>query len=58
MRLKKYLSAFLAAAMILNTGAFNVKAAENGARAEGTNQVVSAPETVYTDLYGTSGQRT
>ena len=58
-RLKRYLSTFLAAAVILNTGAFDVMAAGNnaGARAgETANQAVSAPETVYVDSYGT-GER-
>lgn len=57
MQLKKYFSAVLAAAIVLNTGAFDVMAAGSTKEAAAENsQAVSAPETVYVDSFGT-GER-
>ncbi|MEY8392970.1 Ig-like domain-containing protein [Lachnospiraceae bacterium 45-W7] len=59
-RLKRYLSTFLAAAVILNTGAFDVMAAGSSSDTrvgESTNQAVSTPEKVYVDAYGVEGER-
>ncbi len=59
-RLKRYLSTFLAAAVILNTGAFDVMAAGSNAdvkTGKSDNQAVSAPEKVYVDSYGVDGNR-
>ncbi|NBH15775.1 DUF4982 domain-containing protein, partial [Lachnospiraceae bacterium] len=59
-RMKRYLSTFLAVAVILNTGAFDVMAAGSNAgekTGETSNQATSALETVYVDSYGAAGER-
>ena len=56
MNVKKCLSGVLALAMVLNTGAFQVSAAETAKAADSMTQVASEPETVYVNAYD-AGER-
>lgn len=57
MKLKKMMSLCLAMAVIVNTGSVSAMAQQSGgAKAAETDQITSAPETVYVNSYG-AGER-
>ena len=56
MKFRKGLSGLLALAMVCNTGAVHVLAAEGGQNMTAQNQISSAAETVYVNSYG-AGER-